>query len=263
MNDEIYYRSEGYDEHYKVWHTSGKNMIIYMCSDGGSLVCAKKTFPIKRGALCFVGSDMYHYTMPDDPDKYVRSKLFVSNEEMRAMLSALIADGEESEHFDFESLIYAQVPPDEMAKVDALFCDVYRAAEGKHRRAVKLGSFLRLLAFIEENKVESVSPEGNFMNYAIEYINAHIAEDISIADVCAAAHVSKYHFCREFKKRTGQTVMEYILATRIVLAKEMLLKSDYTVGEISERCGFSGISYFCRVFRQSVGKTPLEFRKNR
>jgi AraC-like DNA-binding protein len=56
--------------------------------------------------------------------------------------------------------------------------------------------------------------------------------------------------------------MEYILATRIVLAKEMLQKTDLTVGEISERCGFSSISYFCRVFKQDTGRTPLGFRKS-
>ena len=262
MNEEIYYRSEGYDEHYKVWHTSGRNMIIYMYSDGGSLVCGKKTFPIRKGALCFVGADMYHYTMPENPDKYVRSKLFVTNEELRAMLSVLLQEREETERFDSESFIYAQVPNDERTMVDALFYDVHRFRESKQHRAVKLGSFLRLLACIEENKVEAISPESDFMNYAIDYINAHIAEDISIEDICDAAHVSKYHFCREFKKRTGQTVMEYILATRIVLAKEMLQKTDLTVGEISERCGFSGISYFCRVFKQDTGKTPLGFRKS-
>ena len=262
MLEDIFYKSSGYDEYYKIWHTSGRNMLIYMQSDGGSLVCGKKTFPIRKGVLCFVGSEMYHYTMPEDPEKYVRSKLFITNDDMRSLLSAVFPDGDGAALFDSEAFIYAQIAKEARTRVEALFADVYAHKGSGQYRSVKLGACLRLLAFIEENRVESISPESDFMHRAIDYVNAHITEKIKIEDICDAVHVSKYHFCREFKKRTGQTVMEYILATRIVLAKEMLLKTDQTIGEISERCGFCSISYFCRVFKQDTGRTPLGFRKS-
>jgi AraC-like DNA-binding protein len=56
--------------------------------------------------------------------------------------------------------------------------------------------------------------------------------------------------------------MNYILKTRIILAQDMLSKEKLSVAEISERCGFSSISYFCRVFKNETGKTPLEYRRH-
>ena len=96
---------------------------------------------------------------------------------------------------------------------------------------------------------------------AIEYINSHISEEIKIDNVCEIIHISKYHFCREFKRLTGQTPMQYVLRTRITLAKNMLSKGDVSVQRISEMCGFRSVSYFCRAFRQECGMTPLEFKK--
>ena len=73
--------------------------------------------------------------------------------------------------------------------------------------------------------------------------------------------MSKYHFCRRFRNAVGTTVMDYILRTRIMMAKDMLDNENMTVTEISNKCGFSSLSYFSRVFKEKTGKTPVEYRK--
>lgn len=55
--------------------------------------------------------------------------------------------------------------------------------------------------------------------------------------------------------------MRYILKTRIVLAQTMLRKDNLTVSEVSSRCGFSSVSYFCRVFKEEIGVSPLKYKK--
>ena len=57
------------------------------------------------------------------------------------------------------------------------------------------------------------------------------------------------------------TVANYILKTRIVMAKSMLLGEAVTVGEISDKCGFSSISYFCRAFKEETGLSPKSYKK--
>ena len=74
-------------------------------------------------------------------------------------------------------------------------------------------------------------------------------------------NVSKFHLCRCFREHTGMTVMDYILSTRIILAKNELTKTDESILCISEKCGFSSVSYFCRVFHRKEGCTPLQYRK--
>ena len=85
--------------------------------------------------------------------------------------------------------------------------------------------------------------------------------DITIDHICRAVGISKYHFCRQFKAHTKLTVMDYILKTRIILAQSELSKTNLSIADISEKCGFSSASYFCRVFKQEEACTPLQYRK--
>jgi AraC-like DNA-binding protein len=59
----------------------------------------------------------------------------------------------------------------------------------------------------------------------------------------------------------GMTVMEYVLATRIAEAKTLLLSEDLSISQISDRCGFSSVSFFCQVFKAKEGITAKKFRK--
>ena len=98
---------------------------------------------------------------------------------------------------------------------------------------------------------------------AIDYIGKNIALHITIDDICAVVNISRYHFCRQFKKYTGMTVMKYILKTRIVLAKKELERTMLPITEISERLGFSSVSYFSRVFKEEEHMSPFQYRKRK
>ena len=260
MTDHMIYHHVGKDAHFKVWHTLEHAMLIYTYSEGGSLVCGERSCPIGRGMLCFVGAGRYHYTMPDDPETYDRSKLFVDPQRLRGMLELL---GEEHvlQRFSDDAFVYAQIPRGEQEAAEAII----RAAaeEGGERcgEAALLAAFLRLLILVDRYSRESTPSTSGLMSRAVAYINRNLFLELDIDGICAAIHVSKYHFCRAFKRRMGMTVMEYVLKTRIVMAKNMLAKERLSVTEVSNRCGFSSPAYFCRVFKQDTGMTPRQYRK--
>ena len=248
----------GRDAHFKLWHalSDEENMIIYFHSDGDSVVTDERVYPIKKGALCFIGAGKYHYTMPNEPSVYDRSKIFFSSELLQGIV-ALASDGKSFSGFTYDSLVYAEIPDDEREKVEKTFLE----ADTEHSGAIEVFSVSRLLHYIEKYSVNAEASVGT-LGGAIDYINKNLFREISIDEICNEVHISKYHFCRRFKSAMGMTVMDYILKTRIIHSKEMLKKESVSITEVSERCGFSSVSYFCRAFKESVGVSPLKYRRS-
>lgn len=84
----------------------------------------------------------------------------------------------------------------------------------------------------------------------------------SVEQMARYAGMSKYHFIREFKKTTGQTPWQYITASKITKAKELLANPEYSIKQIAFELGFKDPNYFSRLFRKHTGTTASEFRGN-
>ncbi len=258
----IIFHQIGMDGYYKTWHTTGQNMLLYMHGGGGSIVSTEKNCPIKKGGLCFIGANRFHYTLPDDPKEYDRSKVFLSNEALERILDLFPEELQIKSVFNPTTLVFAQLTEEEQRFTEQILEEINRNADDKHySEAVLLSCYLRLLVYLNKSTNEIAAASSDVTQKAVEYINSHIAENISIDDICAAIPMSKYHFCRKFKQATGLTVMDYVLQTRLVAAKHMLSSESFPVSEISGKCGFSSISYFCRVFKESTGMSPLQYRR--
>lgn len=85
--------------------------------------------------------------------------------------------------------------------------------------------------------------------------------NINISDICSELNISASHLAHIFKKQTGYSVMEYLMELRIIVSKRMLAETELPVSEIIKACGFHDASNFSRMFRNSVGVTPSDFRK--
>jgi AraC family transcriptional regulator len=94
-----------------------------------------------------------------------------------------------------------------------------------------------------------------------DYIEAHLAEDVALADVAAVAKLSPAHFCRAFKRSVGMPPHRFQLQRRIELAKTLLAERERPVLEVALACGFGFASNFTQAFRKLTGTTPSQFRK--
>jgi len=94
---------------------------------------------------------------------------------------------------------------------------------------------------------------------ALEYIAAHYAEDIAIADVAAACYFSEYHFMRFFKRCTGISCGEHIKQLRLEKAAEHFAAGETDILSVALSAGFRNLSYFYRAFRGKYGMTPKEY----
>lgn len=256
----VIFHQKGRDALYKTWNFNKKNMILYVTNGNGSVVFQDKIYPMKSGGIYFIKHDKIHYTMPEAPENYDRSKLFFDNELLQGILKLLPSNCEFRDLFSNNSSIYAQIPAEHRQDAEEYFL---KLTDSKETEETALLALLGLLRLLRKYKTESMTAPSGPLEKALEYINAEYSREITLDGICKIAHTSKYNFCRKFKKALGVTVMEYLLKTRIAAAQNLLLDSSLSLGEVSERCGFSSQSYFCQAFKQNLGTTPKEYRRKR
>lgn len=96
-----------------------------------------------------------------------------------------------------------------------------------------------------------------------EYINAHLAEDLSLKAIAHTVDMSQYYFCRQFKQSTGLSPHQYLIQQRIDRAKQLLMKKELAIADIALECGFAHSSHFNKYFRKLTGTTPTFYRQQR
>ena len=93
------------------------------------------------------------------------------------------------------------------------------------------------------------------------FIREHFAEDISPADIAAAAGVCERECFRCFKQELGTTPLSSLTDFRVRKAAELLRETDRSVTDIASACGFATSSYFGKVFRRRMNLSPLAYRR--
>lgn len=93
-----------------------------------------------------------------------------------------------------------------------------------------------------------------------DYIEANLAEELTIADLAGLIPMSQFHFARAFKAAIGEPPHRYVTQRRIEQAKVLLSVTKLSVAEVAYRVGFSNQSHFTAQFRKIAGVTPKHYR---
>lgn len=96
---------------------------------------------------------------------------------------------------------------------------------------------------------------------AKQYIHDCYANPITLNSISDEVGLNASYFSSLFKKETGQNFIDYLSEVRIDVAKEFLVETDMSIGEIAEKVGYNDMKYFYKRFRQSTGISLKEYRK--
>ncbi len=230
------------------WH---ENIELLFFHDGQSVICDREIYRVKAGDIAIFAPNSLH-SIP---------------QEMAADYECLIIDTSfltenniDVAHLDFECVVSDKTAAE-------LFAAAMREISA-HKSELPFGAagakaaILTLMVYLCRSCSKKLSERetSGMVRRAIGYINSNLSRPMTIKEIAESITVSKYYFCREFRRETGFTVVRYINDLRCREAERLLRSTDATVGEIARSLGYENQSYFTRTFKLITGKKPSELR---
>lgn len=232
------------------WHDE---LEIELCTEGeGEVLLDGKSYPFSAGDVIIVNSGVLHHTGSSARVVYTclipRLDLCrtVGLDPTRLCFEPLVRDGELAE----------------------LITSLAQAEADGSTLLFRCELLLRILLHIQrkytlpdEKRVET-RPHMQSVREAIALIRRDFSKKITLDAIAKSVYIDKYTLCREFKRATGQTVIEYVNSYRIQNAAQ-LISGGYTVSEAARACGFENMSFFTRTFKKYMGCLPSDYRGTR
>ncbi len=105
-------------------------------------------------------------------------------------------------------------------------------------------------------------PTARHLVAAKDLIDARYADPLTVADLAAAASLSRAHFSREFKRLYGESPHEYLLTRRLERAAALLRTTNRSVTDIAFSVGLSSLGSFTTSFTRIYGRSPTAYRES-
>lgn len=121
-----------------------------------------------------------------------------------------------------------------------------------------------LMVLMQSSGVSGEGAIGNsIVDQAIDYIQSHLAENLTVETIAANAGYSPSYFSHVFHKETGVSPYHFVVKSRMDYAMQLLQTTRLSVQDIAFQVGFNSIANFCYAFRKEKGMSPHEYRQKR
>jgi len=199
--------------------------------------------------------DIHEITIHMDPDVFrgalMDKRAFASIRRMIERAQRGLAFPEAAIQILRADIINLAHSNDSFASVVRLFNLLYRLSLVEGARELSSSSFINAREENEDDRVRKVK----------DYIVENYMHNVSLKQMADLVCMSDESFSRFFRHKTGRTPNRYLIDYRLGIAARMLLTTKLSVAEIGFSCGFNTLSHFNRLFRESKGCTPSEFRE--
>ncbi|UUZ82944.1 AraC family transcriptional regulator [Paenibacillus sp. P26] len=240
------------------WFASGRGLcdLPIHVEREGALRDGDRTYsaPKDTGFFTVVPSDQEYY-FPEDSEGW-------------EFLYVLVAGADALNHWTeltraFGPVLSLRDHQEPVRLLSALYAEICRQPRlDKFTISARLYDWLMSLHRLAEGRdiARGTEEPPESIRAAVRLIKGHYMKDLSVEDMSEAAGLTKYHFCRQFLKKTGLKPNQYLRKIRVEQAAWSLRHTDKTVETVARETGFGYTNYFIKVFRSFVGATPQEYR---
>lgn len=233
--------------------------ILLCLNDGGSFFLKDAVFPLETGTLIVMQGNVLHESIATGK-RYERYVLHVPRETL------LAASGKKTDFLSvFKGNYCFKLDPKDFDQLRSLMEQCCTDSDDLGSDVLQDCAFLSLLVMVARLLPRSFasSSSGNGLSpsvfRAVDWINGHLGEDLSLDTLASQCYVTKYHLCRLFKSETGFTVGEYVLQQRLLRASSLLRRGE-SVQKAAEIAGFQNYNHFIRTFSHWMGISPGRYR---
>ena len=232
------------------WH---ENLEIQLCTSGqGSVLLDGQKYAFTKDDMVIVNANVLHYTGTETELNY--DCLIISTDFCRQA-------GIDPESLLIEPLVRNPVLMHLFTDLKTVYFDVadsFRIAK-LHKITLEL-----LITLAEQHSIRApaaISRSRKFetVKNTISYIRQHYPHRVTLDEIAKAVLCDKYTLCKDFKKLTGQTIIENLNHYRCIKAIDCL-SAGHSVTDTASLCGFENLSFFTQTFKRYVGKLPSEYK---
>lgn len=260
------HREAGYEM--ATFHSHRKFELYYQMEGSRKYFINDAVYLIKPGDMAVIDQDDPHKTASIDDSAHTRIVMNFS-EDYLEKLSSLLPTKELLHVFSTGVKVLSLSAKQRMIVGNLLerLCDLSQKDEGNNDALCVLlvAELLLILSRLAEEQKNSDQPSSKLSNKTIDRITKYISENyattLTLQSIAAQFYISPFYLSRLFKKVMGISIVEYINSVRIRMAMHFMETTNLRVNDVSERIGFQTYSHFSRVFKQSTGLSPSQYRK--
>ena len=222
-----------------------------------------RTYALSPGSLMMIRSAESHRVIVEDGEPYERYVMnfrpeILEEKGIPVELMRLFTDRELGERNQYLPGQFQGVEP------LGIFRQMFSCCESMSQETVIYSYLTALLCaanavflnqpvLVEPKEVDRVGRK------LLEYINAHLTEDMSLSSLSERIHMSPSQINRVFRRVTGTSVYHYIVTKRLIAAQELIIAGESAISA-SQKCGFRDYSSFFRLYKKQMGTSPTEVK---
>ncbi len=265
VKDFFFERPHGYDlslpESILLFHRGG----VYPVYRGG-VIHHLHLLNFNLGVPCELNLDRQSFMLPENSIFMVRpyeSHFFVHNrpDVFRFMISFYCRNEKILPEAHLPVMLNEELMEAAANLIKAYTCD----SEDMWTLSLLLTLLLHKIKKQQENMpLELILPPGaSFSHKVAEYISRNLERDLSLSTLAKELHVSVSQLRRKFFAETEISIGKHIQSRRLYHAAALLCKTEQSISEIAELCGYTSIQAFSRAFHNRFHQTPQSYRKER